>query len=410
VRGLAKKLGLAAVSLVSTAVAVELVFRWIDPPPPVPSCLRIAGVAREEHCLFNDYHPILGFDGKRSFRGSWGVPATQNALGFRGPEIEPENRAGRRRIVFLGDSQTWGFGLRDEETIPAAVESVLDRAAGADRFETVNLGLSGYGPDQSFLRYLIEGRPLHAEAVVFVLFPNDLSEVQADHAWNVPKPRFHFAPDGTLCLANVPPERLPGWESNQILASDPFWARSATLRYLMGVEWPPTVLGLLDRPDLASISDEVSCIEAGPGVPADPIDLTTTLLERLAAVLARERRELFVAFVPMRFAFEGIASQPYYQEIQRRLRKAGIATIEFRRSLWDWSRRHPDDPAFDESGHLRAAPIRDVVAPAIATALLRGERAPDAHRAALSAAPRETGAMRDLRRGPAGDPDRRDAR
>jgi hypothetical protein len=368
--------GLAVGSLLLTLASVELLFRAIDPPAPAPACLRRDGVARDEHCVFNDYDPLLGFDGKKSFRGAWGVAAAHNALGFRGEEIDPANRRGDRRVLFLGDSQTWGFGLRDDETLPVAVERLLDRDGSGRRWQAVNLGVSGYGPDQSFLRYLIAGRALDAEVVVFVLFPNDLSEVTATTAWNVAKPRFSFAADGGLCLGNVPPERIPGWEGNQILPADPFWSRFASLRFLMNREWPVRLLAWIDRPDVDAIADAVPCVSADPGRAEDPIELTSAILVRLGEVLASEGRRFVVVFVPIRFRLESVQSRPYYREIDRRLRRHGIATVELRRALWGYAQAHPGEPVFDDSGHLRANAIRDVVAPAVAAAIRR--RSPSA--------------------------------
>ena len=368
-KALAARVGLALASLALTLLFVELAFRAIDPPAPEPPCLHREGVARDEHCVFNDYHPLLGFDGKRNVRGAWGPTASHNSLGFRGPEIDASNRRGDRRIVFLGDSQTWGFHLQEDETIPAAVERLLDRDDPSPRWEAVNLGLSGYGPDQSFLRYLIEGRSLDPEVVVFVLFPNDLTEVRETRAWNVTKPRFYFSASGDLCLGNVPPERLPGWEGNQIVATDPFWARFATLRFLMDHEWPPGLLAWFDRPDVGAIADAIPCVTSDPGPESDAFQLTSAILDRLADAVGGAGKKLVVVFVPIRFQFESIQTQPYYRDLDRRLRARGIATVEFRRALWEYARAHPDEPVFDSSGHLRAAAIRDVVAPAIAAAI-----------------------------------------
>jgi hypothetical protein len=69
--------------------------------------------------------------------------ATANNLGFRGAPIEIR-RTGRLRVVAIGDSFTFGYGVGDEETWPFHLEQNLKRA-GLD-VEVLNLGRPGAGP------------------------------------------------------------------------------------------------------------------------------------------------------------------------------------------------------------------------------------------------------------------------
>jgi len=63
-----------------------------------------------------------------------------NNFGTRGRNIVPESTAAFR-ILTLGDSYTFGSGVRDEETFSA----VLERQLGPDRVEVINGGVPGYG-------------------------------------------------------------------------------------------------------------------------------------------------------------------------------------------------------------------------------------------------------------------------
>ena len=60
-----------------------------------------------------------------------------NSLGFRGPEFNPASKTGTR-IVALGDSCTFGFGISDNAHTYPAVLSTLMRA------EVINAGVVGY--------------------------------------------------------------------------------------------------------------------------------------------------------------------------------------------------------------------------------------------------------------------------
>jgi hypothetical protein len=67
-----------------------------------------------------------------------------NSLGLRGPELAAK-RPGERRILFLGDSLTYGQGVADDETVPAALERALAERAPQQRWSVVNAGCRAYG-------------------------------------------------------------------------------------------------------------------------------------------------------------------------------------------------------------------------------------------------------------------------
>jgi lysophospholipase L1-like esterase len=68
------------------------------------------------------------------------ITITINSLGFRGNELG-EKREGRRRILLLGDSFAFGFGVSDNETVPYYLEEML-KGTGYSA-EVVNGGIGG---------------------------------------------------------------------------------------------------------------------------------------------------------------------------------------------------------------------------------------------------------------------------
>ncbi len=66
-----------------------------------------------------------------------------NALGWRSPEFEREKPDGSFRIVALGDSFTFGAGVRDEDLFLTHLQAALDRRS-PPRFEVINLGVMGF--------------------------------------------------------------------------------------------------------------------------------------------------------------------------------------------------------------------------------------------------------------------------
>ncbi len=78
-----------------------------------------------------------------------------NSRGFRGPEFPPEPADGTFRIVCMGDSITFGWGLKEEEAYCRVMEAELNatRPDGAPRIEVVNAGVPGYDL-ATILKYL----------------------------------------------------------------------------------------------------------------------------------------------------------------------------------------------------------------------------------------------------------------
>ncbi len=60
-------------------------------------------------------------------------------FGLRGADVEHPKPADVRRLLFIGDSVTFGWGLQEEETLPAQVAAELN-AGGLERFEAINAG------------------------------------------------------------------------------------------------------------------------------------------------------------------------------------------------------------------------------------------------------------------------------
>jgi hypothetical protein len=112
------------------------------------------------------------------------VEHTTNGLGFRGPEFAVSNEDGRLvatktgdtvRIVFLGDSFTFGEGVRDEDTYPARTAALLgqEHPSGSPRFEAYNLGVGAYNTTQELLLLEHLGLKLLPDCVVLGYVLND---------------------------------------------------------------------------------------------------------------------------------------------------------------------------------------------------------------------------------------------
>lgn len=94
------------------------------------------------------FEPAVGYTLRPKRRiTAWNDTFEANEIGYRTGPL-PGRRGGRKtfRVVFLGDSWTFGMGVRQEESFPARVAELANglRAAGSRPVEALNLGLPGY--------------------------------------------------------------------------------------------------------------------------------------------------------------------------------------------------------------------------------------------------------------------------
>ncbi|MEM8710113.1 MAG: SGNH/GDSL hydrolase family protein [Planctomycetota bacterium] len=97
-----------------------------------------------------------------------------NGLGLRGHEPRPEADGDQGlRIVCLGDSFTFGWGVEDDETFPVLVEEQL-RSQVDVPVDVINCGLPGYNTYQELQLYRKLMSPLKPDFVVVAWYMNDL--------------------------------------------------------------------------------------------------------------------------------------------------------------------------------------------------------------------------------------------
>lgn len=108
-----------------------------------------------------------------------GVDVEINSMGFR--DDEPGGDADAvTRIVFLGDSLTFGWGVEESDTFAARLEESL----GAERpTEILNFGTGNYNTTQEVELFLERGLDLRPDRVVVFYFINDAEPVPARSRW-----------------------------------------------------------------------------------------------------------------------------------------------------------------------------------------------------------------------------------
>ena len=121
-----------------------------------------------------------------------------NKLGYRGKAYSKIKPPGIFRIVLIGDSHGFGWGITDyDKTFPAILDQRLSNV------EVINLSVSGYGTDQEFIRLKKEGLEYQPDLVLLQISDNDFTEIKMPEMYGRPKP-FFILQNGKLMLQNTP--------------------------------------------------------------------------------------------------------------------------------------------------------------------------------------------------------------
>jgi lysophospholipase L1-like esterase len=102
------------------------------------------------------------------------------AQGWRNPPVLLPKPAGTCRVLVIGDSVAFGWGVAEDEAFPRVVERLL-AAAGwpgdGRRVEVVNAGVPGWGAPNELVFLRDEGLGLEPDLVLVTLVNNDLTDV-----------------------------------------------------------------------------------------------------------------------------------------------------------------------------------------------------------------------------------------
>ena len=192
---------------------------------------------------FAEPHPLFGWHNRPGLAGTYGGDefvtfVTINADGQRGPSHPMARIPGKRRIAVLGDSQTWGDGVGDDETYVARLD-------GGD-VEMLSFATPGWGTDQQLLVLDEEAARWSPDVVVLALFiGNDLNDNMSRGTFQYPKPWFTVGADDTLELHGVPvPYSRPLHAAIEVYRS--IMRRSALLNAIAELsrkDWPTLGVG-----------------------------------------------------------------------------------------------------------------------------------------------------------------------
>ena len=127
--------------------------------------------------------PVPGQQGERRIPGVYAFRYSNNSLGWRGRREYREAKQTDYRVLFLGDSFTYGLGVNDDQTFAAQVEK--DLKAGHMSVEVMNAGCPGKGTDYALKCFQTVGRKFHPDLTVLAFFSNDFQDNARGEYYNI---------------------------------------------------------------------------------------------------------------------------------------------------------------------------------------------------------------------------------
>jgi hypothetical protein len=209
------------------------------------------------------------------------------------------------RIATVGDS----FTFADEVSFEASWPNRLEQQLGS-KIQVLNFGVTGYGIDQAYLRYLRDVRPWHPNLVVLGFIEHDLyRSLRIYHFvsrpqwhWPFAKPRL-VVDAGTLRPLNIPVISAQEILSTRAITDLPF------LEYDPGFDptewtWRPYHHSYLVRFVLSSIHRSP---ENSEDVSRQAIAIGTEIIASFARIATDEGSTLFVVYLPGQSDFRNSA-------------------------------------------------------------------------------------------------------
>ena len=293
-----------------------------------------------------------------------GIDIQTNSLGYRDREpVQIEDQ--KLRVLFVGDSFTWGDEVRVEDRFTSVVETYCERPCGSlPTIRTINKGIIGYGTAQSFLQYLLTREEQQFDLVVLGLFTgNDLDDNGVVESPSGPRPRLircdRDGSDLQLCLEGVPVPPGLDWPEHRVLNARGGLARRLGWSGLITLASSRRAPRFLIDTRIASDIEDVShalpfpTIERTSESPiADRLDQLEAILEAFDRTVREEDKAFGVLLFPSANVYAGELDEEFreYREVLNVLRRLDIPFADYYEKTKD---SQLDDLFFGRQGHWR---------------------------------------------------------
>ena len=230
-----------------------------------------------------------------------------NDGGFRDRNHPLRKPQGVFRIVALGDSVTFGYGVEEEESYSKQLEAIFARRSAPPRVEVLNFGVGGYNAYNEATQFADLGPSYGPDLVMVQFCINDLND-----------PTLHFDRQTRLELGRLPDAAFPNAAQRLPLAppSGPLLRLCLLLHSCARIH---SQLAGLDARSTDSAALERTF------APRDGPEHTTewSWLRARYREIAQTASEAGARFVVLAFPFDAQLADPERRSAQRQLQQMG---------------------------------------------------------------------------------------
>lgn len=269
--------------------------------------------------------------------GDYKVTINTNSAGMRGTrEYSIEKADGIKRVLLLGDSFPFGYGVEDNEVVSAVLEDMMNgQANGSSIYQVLNLSVSGFGQAEELVTYHEAGRTYDADSIVFFYYDNDIGN-------NAVSGLYELSDDGGGA-ERTGSSYLPAVKTREMLYS------IAPMRWLFtySAAWNfvRNKLSYVVQKSLLRKQGLEKFDEQNP----EAVELTSALLKQFVADVHHDGAEAIIVIIPAR---PKITSN--FPLTQTEVARMGVVLIDGREFLTagDYYQR---DSHWRPSGHRKVA-------------------------------------------------------
>jgi len=291
---------------------------------------------------FWKYDSLLGWAHEPGQEGIFETPQFRttvriNEKGLRDRPHSYERQSDIKRILVLGDSFAWGYGVEESERF----SQLLEKDFGV---EVINAGVSGYSTDQELLWYENEGTKYETDLVLLVVTGNDVGDNAKQLVSNIYyKPKFVFK-EGELVPVGYPvPQTSPQGKFIYRLSQRSALVCFLTLQYF-------NLQAFYSRAKTQSDPTTANTPTPNPKTASDPFKLTIALIDRMKKIAEAKHAKFMIVSNPR---WWNAPSGTNYEDFVAAMQNNGLLVLDVE-SMPGFDANKmliPDDGHWNQSGH-----------------------------------------------------------